>query len=175
VILLDEPTSGLDPGSRRGVWDVIKQARLSRTFLMTTHSMEEAEVLCSRICIVSKGQLKCIGEQQHLKSRFGQGFKLDILSDITQKTKARDFIAQLIPGAKLVTANNAYMSFQIHKSVKLSTLFTKIETQKSQHGILSWGISQSNLEEVFLTIVKQDEITTGSITNPAVQENTVAE
>jgi len=120
--------------------------------------MEEAEVLCSRLCIVSQGQLKCIGEQQHLKSRFGQGFKLDILSDVVQKAKAHSFVMKLIPTAKLVTSNNAYISFQIPKSIKLSTLFTKIETQKAQNGILSWGISQSNLEEVFLTIVKQDEI-----------------
>jgi len=96
-------------------------------------------------------------------SRFGQGFKLDILSDINQRSKAQNFIIQLIPGAKLVTANNAYLSYQIPKSVKLSTLFTKIETQRTQHGIMSWGISQSNLEEVFLTIVKQDEITTGAV------------
>jgi len=131
---------------------------------MTTHSMAEAEVLCSRLCIISKGQLKCIGEQQHLKSRFGQGFKLDILSDVVQKSKAHSFVMKLIPTAKIVTSNNAYMAFQIPKSVKLSSLFTKIETQKSQNGIVSWGISQSNLEEVFLTIVKQDNLSQASAT-----------
>jgi len=158
VILLDEPTSGLDPGSKRGVWEVIRTGgRNKRSFLLTTHSMEEAEVLCTRIGIVSKGQLKCIGEQQHLKSRFGKGFKIDILTDVQHKPQVHTFIMQLIPEAKLVTSNEGYVAYQIPKNIQLSKIFLKIETHKSSYGIVNWGISQSNLEEVFLTIVRQDE------------------
>lgn len=50
----------------------------SRGAILTTHSMEEAEILCSRIAILAKGSLICIGSPQHLKSKYGSGYTLEI-------------------------------------------------------------------------------------------------
>ena len=63
VVFLDEPTTGLDPESRRHLWDILKECNKdkSRAIVLTTHSMEEADVLCSRIGIVDKGVLRCLG------------------------------------------------------------------------------------------------------------------
>jgi len=61
VVFLDEPTTGLDPEVRRLIWDIINRAKQGRTIILTTHSMEEAEVLCQRIGIMSKGLLRCLG------------------------------------------------------------------------------------------------------------------
>jgi ABC-type multidrug transport system ATPase subunit len=61
VIFLDEPTTGLDPEVRRLIWEIINKAKQGRTIILTTHSMEEAEVLCQRIGIMSKGALRCLG------------------------------------------------------------------------------------------------------------------
>ena len=59
VILLDEPSAGLDPVSRRNLWDVIRETMSNRAVILTTHSMEEAEALASRIAILVQGQLQC--------------------------------------------------------------------------------------------------------------------
>ena len=70
--------AGMDPEARRNMWEVIAKLSESRTLVLTTHSMEECEVLCSRMGIMVDGSLKCIGTSQHLKSKFGQGYEIHI-------------------------------------------------------------------------------------------------
>ena len=70
LILLDEPTSGLDPQSRRYVCQNIQNAiRDRRSILLTSHSMEECDILCSRLAIMVNGRFKCIGSPQYLKHK----------------------------------------------------------------------------------------------------------
>ncbi|GJM98096.1 hypothetical protein PR202_ga15072 [Eleusine coracana subsp. coracana] len=61
VVYMDEPSTGLDPASRKSLWNVVKQAKQDRAIILTTHSMEEAEALCDRLCIMVDGSLQCIG------------------------------------------------------------------------------------------------------------------
>jgi len=57
IVLLDEPTSGMDPTARRETWDIIKQAKQDKIIILTTHYMDEAEVLADRVAIISQGTL----------------------------------------------------------------------------------------------------------------------
>ncbi|KAI8850522.1 P-loop containing nucleoside triphosphate hydrolase protein, partial [Chytridium lagenaria] len=79
ILVLDEPTTGLDAEAKRQVWKIIDGIRRGggdRCVIITTHSMEEADALCSRIGIVCDGNLKVLGSQLHLKKKFGNGFKV---------------------------------------------------------------------------------------------------
>ncbi|RLO07401.1 hypothetical protein DYB28_004655, partial [Aphanomyces astaci] len=81
IIFLDEPSTGMDPVSRRFMWDVIADISTrskESTILLTTHSMEECEALCTRVGIMVGGRLRCVGSIQHLKNRFGDGLMLHI-------------------------------------------------------------------------------------------------
>lgn len=78
VVFLDEPSTGMDPVSRRFMWGLITSFAEQRSLILTTHSMEECEALCSRIGIMVSGQLQCLGTVQHLKSRFGKGYHMEI-------------------------------------------------------------------------------------------------
>ena len=104
IVLLDEPSTGMDPQSKRFLWNTIlgtfkgscdPKLSLSCNFrpknyntfphfsesrgaILTTHSMEEADVLCSRIGIMVKGSILCLGSSQHLKNKFGTGYTLEI-------------------------------------------------------------------------------------------------
>lgn len=71
-MILDEPSSGLDPESRRGVWDVVQRESRSRTILVTTHHMEEADVLGDRVAIMASGRVVCAGSTLFLKNKFGK-------------------------------------------------------------------------------------------------------
>lgn len=64
----------MDPITRRHIWNVIESAKHGRSIILTTHSMEEADILADRIGIMAKGRLRCIGNSTTLKSRFGAGF-----------------------------------------------------------------------------------------------------
>lgn len=71
VIMLDEPTAGVDPRTRRYVWDLLTALRRQGTaLLLTSHSMEECEALCTRIGFMNRGSLISIGTSQHLKSKY---------------------------------------------------------------------------------------------------------
>ena len=59
--MLDEPTSGMDPSARRSTWDLLQSEKVGRTILLTTHFMEEADLLGDRIAIMASGQIQCCG------------------------------------------------------------------------------------------------------------------
>ena len=67
IIFLDEPTTGLDPQARRNLWDLIKEIRANgTTVIITTHYMDEAEVLCDRVAIIDSGKIIAINTPNHL-------------------------------------------------------------------------------------------------------------
>lgn len=78
IILLDEPTTGLDPKVRQQVWKLIERLKEGKSIILTTHSMEEADVLADRICVIVKGKLKCIGTTFYLKRTYGQGHRISM-------------------------------------------------------------------------------------------------
>ena len=61
LILLDEPTAGLDIAARRKMWDMLKDYKQNRVIILTTHYMDEAEILGDRIGIMAQGKLVCLG------------------------------------------------------------------------------------------------------------------
>ncbi|MCY0849446.1 ATP-binding cassette domain-containing protein [Sulfuracidifex metallicus] len=73
VVFMDEPTIGLDVSTRKALWDIIKKINrdFGVTVLLTTHYMEEADMLCERIAIINKGKIATVGSPEDLKSRYG--------------------------------------------------------------------------------------------------------
>ena len=81
IVFLDEPSNGMDPEARRFMWNVISKISTERkqsTVILTTHSMEEAEALSTRLAIQVDGNLKCLGSSQHIKNKYGGGYELEI-------------------------------------------------------------------------------------------------
>ncbi|KAG8371966.1 hypothetical protein BUALT_Bualt12G0017800 [Buddleja alternifolia] len=81
LVILDEPSTGMDPIAKRFMWEVISRISTRRgktAVILTTHSMNEAQALCTRIGIMVGGKLRCIGSPQHLKNRFGNHLELEI-------------------------------------------------------------------------------------------------
>lgn len=79
LVMLDEPTAGMDLSARRSLWDMLKNYRRDRIIILTTHYMDEADVLGDRIGIMSAGKIRCLGSSLFLKNRYGAGYKLTIV------------------------------------------------------------------------------------------------
>merc|ERR1719198_674499 len=88
IVFLDEPSAGMDPVARRHMWDVIQAIAGSRSgsaVILTTHSMDEADALCSRIAIQASGQIRCLGTPQQLKEWYGTGLELNFRLEVPPK------------------------------------------------------------------------------------------
>lgn len=72
--MLDEPTSGMDPNARHDTWSLLQSLKSKRTILLTTHYMEEADLLGDRIAIMVRGKIECLGTPLFLKNRYGNFF-----------------------------------------------------------------------------------------------------
>ena len=77
---MDEPSIGMDPEARNDMWNIINKlsAKKNCSVFLATNSMEEADVLSKRIAILVKGELKCIGDKNLLKNKFGKGYEIDL-------------------------------------------------------------------------------------------------
>ena len=134
LVLLDEPSSGMDAASKRFLWQVIKRRTASCCTILTTHSMEECEALCSRIGVMVDGAMRCLGPIQSLKSRYGQGYKLDLRLEATSPASAEDvaaLVAQGCPGAKLEEAEPPCVTLTIpQRGTSLSAIFAHLAVVK---------------------------------------------
>ena len=79
LIILDEPTSGMDPVSRLEVYDVLLELKKTKTVVLTTHSMEETDLLSDQVGIMYLGRLRAIGSPIGLKQAYGKGYKVDVI------------------------------------------------------------------------------------------------
>ncbi|OLY81216.1 ABC transporter A family member 9 [Smittium mucronatum] len=159
VVFLDEPTTGLDPEVRRTVWNIINGNKEGRTIILTTHSMEEAEVLCNRIGIMAQGTMRCIGTQLRLKQLYGSGFLVTISCDRSYLPNAKKFVESMLPiDAQLVDnfVNGASWEFKPQPNL-IATLYNQLNANKDHYNINDWGICQTSLDEVFLRIIGEDE------------------
>ena len=95
LLLLDEPSTGVDPESRRFMWKNINELSNSGhqyNMILTTHSMEEAEILCDRVSWLKKGSFVCIGNPEKLKLEYSLGYKLHIKFNDQVISQSRDFL-----------------------------------------------------------------------------------
>jgi len=161
VIFLDEPTTGLDPESRRVIWQVIENSKPGRAMVLTTHAMEEADALCTRIGILANGALRALGTNVHLKNKFGDGYKVDISFMPSKEPQLHAFVRHVLPTAELDvsrtwTGNRTYKVRR--EDVSLARLFHRMDNRPESAGIIHWGVRQTSLEEVFLIITSDYEL-----------------
>uniref|UniRef100_A0A0U9HSF2 Putative ABCA protein n=1 Tax=Chrysomela populi TaxID=154003 RepID=A0A0U9HSF2_CHRPP len=170
VVLLDEPSTGMDPRSKRFLWDTILASfQGSRGAILTTHSMEEADALCSRVGIMVKGELRCLGSTQHLKNLYGAGYTLEMKLGGEESTptteggdrhaRLREFVFGLFPDAAHLEsfADRLVFSVPQHSVPSLADCFSQLEKAKVELDIEEYSFSQTTLEQVFLKFAHEDE------------------
>eukprot|EP00842_Homolaphlyctis_polyrhiza_P000564 jgi/Hompol1/1508/HPOL_000597-RA len=157
IIFMDEPTTGMDPVNRRHVWSFIEKFKQGRVIILTTHSMEEADVLGDEIAVMSKGRLRAINNSTALKSKFGEGYHISVVCNASDSPKVKEHVTRLVPNAVLEDDSAGALSYQLSSSaVHTIPNFVRWLENNNQSGLIkSWGISQSTLEEVFLKLIRE--------------------
>ncbi|XP_072453663.1 phospholipid-transporting ATPase ABCA3-like isoform X2 [Notamacropus eugenii] len=157
VVMLDEPTSGMDPVSRRSTWDLLQQQKNKRTIMLTTHFMDEADLLGDRIAIMAKGELQCCGSSLFLKRKYGAGYHMTIVKGpACNPEEITCLIFSHVPTATVESNVGAELSFLLPKesAYRFESLFTELEERQTELGIASYGASVTTMEEVFLKVGK---------------------
>ena len=117
LLLLDEPSTGVDPDSKRFMWKNINELSNNShryNMILTTHSMEEAEILCDRVSWLKQGRFVCIGNPEKLKIQFNSGYKLHIKFDeqVINQNKDRNNIDDTFQTiSELVEGFNNYSNY----------------------------------------------------------------
>ncbi|XP_067462482.1 retinal-specific phospholipid-transporting ATPase ABCA4-like isoform X2 [Thunnus thynnus] len=162
LVLLDEPTTGMDPHSRRFLWNAIMSViQDGRAVVLTSHSMEECEALCTRLAIMVNGTFKCLGTIQHLKYKFGDGYV------VTMKIKAarpglspelepvENFMESCFPGCVQRERHYNTLQYEIASSSSLARIFQLVVANKDRLSIEDYSVSQTTLDQVFVNFAKQ--------------------
>ena len=155
LVLLDEPTSGMDLGARRNLWDMLKSYKKDRIIILTTHYMDEADVLGDRIGIMCKGTLQCLGSSLFLKNRFGIGYKLTFVKKRRKSHPGLEkFLRSYFSGVQKAGEVHEEISFVVPKNEaqNFGGFFETLDQRLDEFDIRSYGVSMSNLEDVFLKI-----------------------
>nr|KAF6442987.1 ATP binding cassette subfamily A member 4 [Molossus molossus] len=161
LVLLDEPTTGMDPQSRRMLWNtIVSIIREGRAVVLTSHSMEECEALCTRLAIMARGTFQCLGTIQHLKYKFGDGYIVtmkikspqdDLLPDLNP---VEQFFQGNFPGSVQRERHRNMLQFQVPAS-SLARIFRLLISHRDSLLIEEYSVTQTTLDQVFVNFAKQ--------------------
>ena len=147
----------------RHLWSVLKNRKEGKVILLTTHFMDEADILADRKAIMSQGTLKCFGTSLFLKNKFGVGYHMTmVLEPEADLSTIRNLIESEVPGARENRLFGRELSYVLPRSQldKFPELFAAMErnkTETSGDGIDSYGVSMTTLEEIFLKLGEEEE------------------
>ena len=125
--------------------------------ILTTHSLEEADVLCDRVGIMAEGEMLAVGHTYELKRRFGRGYTLVMHTyehGLAKEQEIFEFVTSMFPTARPITESISGMrKFEVNKAeVVLSKAYKNITDSKTKLGISSWALMETTLEEIFLKL-----------------------
>nr|QCO93566.1 ATP-binding cassette subfamily A member 1 [Chilo suppressalis] len=162
VLILDEPTSGLDVETRRELWDLLLALRGSRTVLLSTHFMEEADALGDRVAALHAGKLRCFATPLYLKKAIGTGYRLTFTTiGVPNEEAITSVVTSQVPDAtvKEQSFNSISYNLPATSSDKFPELFSSLEYKRPELSIDSIGVGISTLEEVFLRLCSDVDTT----------------
>ncbi|EAR95943.2 transporter family ABC domain protein (macronuclear) [Tetrahymena thermophila SB210] len=152
VQFFDEPSSGLDPIAKRFLWNTLKQNLQLKdaSIVLTTHSMNEAESLCSKIGIVVNGQFQCMGSPEHLSNKYGQGYRLKLIKNPNCFSQEIDsIILNSFQNAIKIIDQEKTLIYQIPTQYFIFSRVFDLVENNLKNKIEQYSIHHTNLEQIF--------------------------
>jgi len=156
-IFLDEPTTGLDPLSRRKIWELLLKNKEGRVIFLTTHYMDEADILADRKLILNEGKIRCLGTSLYLKNHFKMNYELT--AESADKDVVEEVILRHIPKAVYVPSEDSMTKDGLVKShvwklplantSDFTALFDELESNSE---VKKFALSMPTLEELFIRL-----------------------
>ena len=161
IIILDEPTSGIDNETKKFIYKFLKEYKNDKIIILTTHSLEEAEIIADRIAIMREAKIVCCGSPSFLKNHYNCGFNINFLFDSSQlkndnldKNGIIDDIKNIDPDfvIKNISQEIIVLNFS-HINKNTEILMNKIDNNlKDKYKLLNYTITSTSLVDVFLKV-----------------------
>jgi len=169
LLFLDEPSTGMDPIARRHLWDLIKQVMKQKqgAMVLTTHYMQEAELIGDKLGILINGKFATIGNLSKLRQKFGEYSIVVYQEKLGEYQEEIDKIMKLnFHDSRLSDGpDQKDLTYKVPlESMKFSKIFTELESLKSQRKIKDFTIFTSTLEQIFINFAKNQK-------NPSSEKN----
>jgi ABC-type sugar transport system ATPase subunit len=159
---LDEPSTGMDPVARRFMWDVISDIvtkRESCSLILTTHSMEECEALCTRIGIMVGGVMRCLGSAQRLRTKYGRGYQIEIGMAVPSTTNIGKQCIQLkemMENVQVASAPEKEKEKEISNNDADSSVEATLSSEHTNGHFDDIQLSQENVLDIFNKLGKEE-------------------
>jgi ABC-2 type transport system ATP-binding protein len=149
LLLLDEPTTGLDPQARRALWDAIEALKKEeRSILLTTHYMDEADILSDNVAIIDNGRIIALDTPKALKDSLGESI-IELSCNLT-KGEFLENAKKVLKSSTVVSLENGYRVLTREPDKVLPEIVAL--STKHEIGLLSVKISIPTLEDVFIKL-----------------------
>ncbi|PFH59356.1 hypothetical protein XA68_12485 [Ophiocordyceps unilateralis] len=160
VCCVDEVSSGLDPISRRKIWDILLAERGRRTLILTTHFLDEADLLADHMAILSRGTLRAAGSSVELKERFGGGYRVRVPAGAGPEVQGVE--------RKEAADGTTY-------AAPTSDLAARVIRRLDSGGVADYHFSSPTIEDVFLRLVEEVEVDRVSHPPPSTETKTAGD
>eukprot|EP00756_Hemistasia_phaeocysticola_P014714 Hpha_TRINITY_DN15354_c1_g6::TRINITY_DN15354_c1_g6_i1::g.90491::m.90491/K05643/ABCA3; ATP-binding cassette, subfamily A (ABC1), member 3 len=181
LVFFDEPTAGMDVGARRNLWNLLKRREIleGRVVVLTTHYMDEADILGDSIAIMQAGQLHSWGSPLFLKNALGVGYYLTATARADGSvSNVRQIVRKHLGSerARLVseTKNDVKMSLNRDNTEGFPDLFRELDRVAEDEGF-DYGVGLTTLEEVFMRIAEERTIETADLPQAPVDSEPILE
>ena len=154
ILLLDEPTTGLDPQTRRQVWESIKNLKeAGKTVLLTTHYMEEADILCDKIAIIDHGRIIARGTPNELKKMLDKKIIIDVtLSPDALQNNIKNDLNNIF-GVNYIEMNSNRIRIGVDDDAIVEHVLKSLITKTKVSEI---NIIRPTLDDVFLHLIGRE-------------------
>jgi len=153
ILVLDEPTSGVDVQSRQIIWRTLESMKNTTSFI-STHALEEAESVCSRIFVLKSGEIVFSGTPVHLREQTHCGY---VLRAIDGKDEGLlSLVQQIVPEATIDNEGRSGIFFPIDE--RATQVINLIEEKMNEYGISEYTVHVENLEENLIRFVEEAEV-----------------
>lgn len=137
---------------------MVQDEKQTSTIVLTTHSMEEADLLGDTLGVMDKGKMQAQGTSLELKKKYGSGYGLNIVktTDDVSVDKITAVVQEFVSTAAVRTDIGTEVTYTlpIDQSSNFAKLFIKLNSESDSLGLATFGLTQTSLEEVFLNLAK---------------------
>ena len=150
IVLMDEPTAGVDVQARQLIWKMISGLKYT-TSIVTSHALEEAEAVSSRLFIVAGGKVPFTGTSTEMREKYKCGYKMRVERDDGTVEPVFDFAKSFIPATTIVEDRKDTLLIPVDR--KIADFIAEFSKRESEFGVKSYSFQVEQIEDMHVKLI----------------------